>query len=54
MKMILSKIAEIINKEDIKAISICFLHSYINPNMRLKVEIFAQHIKDDVVISLIS
>ncbi len=49
----LSQIAEIINKEDIKAISICFLHSYINPQHEIESRNFlSKIIKDDVVISL--
>ena len=39
----LSQIAEIINKVDIKAISICFLHSYINPQLiQLKIYLIFQ------------
>ncbi len=49
----LSKIAEIINKEDIKAVSICFLHSYINPQHEIESRnILSKLIKEDVVISL--
>ena len=49
----LSKIAEIINKEDIKAISICFLHSYVNPKHEVQSRNFlSKLIKEDVVISL--
>ncbi len=49
----LSKIAELINKEDIKAISICFLHSYVNPQHEIQSRNFlSKLIKEDVVISL--
>ena len=49
----LSKIAEIINKDDIKAISICFLHSYVNPKHEVQSRNFlSKLIKEDVVISL--
>ena len=49
----LSKIAEIINKDDIKAISICFLHSYVNPQHEIESRNFlSKLIKEDVVISL--
>ena len=51
--MIFPKIAEIINKEDIKAISICFLHSYVNPQHEIESRNFlSKIIKEDVVISL--
>lgn len=30
----LFKIAKIINDEDIKAIAVCYLHSYVNPDMK--------------------
>ena len=49
----LSKIAEIINEQDIKAISICFLHSYVNPQHEIESRNFlSKLIKEDVVISL--
>ena len=49
----LSNIAEIINKEDIKAVSICFLHSYVNPQHEIQSRNFlSKLIKEDVVISL--
>ena len=49
----LSKITDIINKEDIKAVAICFLHSYVNPQHEIESRKFLlKHIKDDVVISL--
>tara|TARA_B100000963_G_scaffold71586_2_gene59770 strand:- start:4403 stop:6415 length:2013 start_codon:yes stop_codon:yes gene_type:complete len=49
----LSKIAEIINKEDIKAVSICFLHSYVNPQHEIQSRNYlSKLIKEDVVISL--
>ena len=49
----LSNIAEIINKEDIKAVSICFLHSYVNPQHEIKSRNYlSKLIKEDVVISL--
>ena len=49
----LSNIAEIINKEDIKAVSICFLHSYVNPQHEIQSRNYLlKLIKEDVVISL--
>ena len=49
----LSYIAEIINKEDIKAVSICFLHSYVNPQHEIQSRNYlSKLIKEDVVISL--
>ena len=49
----LSKIAEIINKEDIKAVAICYLHSYVNPQHEIQSrEFLSKHINEDVVISL--
>ena len=49
----LAKITDIINKEDIKAVAICFLHSYVNPQHEIESRKFLlKHIKDDVVISL--
>ena len=49
----LSIIAEIINKEDIKAVSICFLHSYVNPQHEIQSRNYlSKLIKEDVVISL--
>ena len=49
----LSNIAAIINKEDIKAVSICFLHSYVNPQHEIQSRNFlSKLIKEDVVISL--
>ena len=49
----LSKIVEIIKKEDIKAVAICFLHSYVNPKHEIECRKFlSKHINDDVVISL--
>ena len=49
----LSNIAEIINKEDIKAVSICFLHSYVNPQHEIQSRKYlSKLIKEDVVISL--
>ena len=49
----LSSIAEIINKEDIKAVSICFLHSYVNPQHEIQSRNYlSKLIKEDVVISL--
>tara|TARA_B100001989_G_scaffold252643_1_gene235456 strand:- start:689 stop:2701 length:2013 start_codon:yes stop_codon:yes gene_type:complete len=49
----LSNIAEIINKEDIKAVSICFLHSYVNPQHEIQSRNYlSKLIKEDVVISL--
>ena len=49
----LSNIAEIINKEDIKAVSICFLHSYVNPQHEIQSRNYlTKLIKEDVVISL--
>ena len=49
----LSNIAAIINKEDIKAVSICFLHSYVNPQHEIQSRNYlSKLIKEDVVISL--
>ena len=49
----LSNISEIINKEDIKAVSICFLHSYVNPQHEIQSRNYlSKLIKEDVVISL--
>ena len=49
----LSKIIKIINEEDIKAVAICFLHSYVNPEHEIKSrEIISKNVGEDVVISL--
>jgi len=49
----LSKIAEIINKENIKAVAICYLHSYVNPQHEIESrEFLSKHISENVVISL--
>jgi len=49
----LSKIVKIINDEDIKAVAICYLHSYVNPEHEIKTrEFLSKHISEDVVISL--
>jgi len=49
----LSKIAKIINDEDIKAIAVCYLHSYVNPEHEIKTRDFlSKQIAEDVVISL--
>ena len=49
----LNHIANKINNEKIKAIAICFLHSYINPEHEIRAkEILKKNIKNDVVISL--
>ena len=49
----LSKIAKMINDEDIKAIAVCYLHSYVNPEHEIKTrEFLSKKIKEDVVISL--
>ena len=49
----LSKIAKIINDENIKAIAVCYLHSYVNPEHEIKTRDFlSKHIAEDVVISL--
>jgi N-methylhydantoinase A len=49
----LSKIAKMINDEDIKAIAVCYLHSYVNPEHEIKTrEFLSKHISEDVVISL--
>ena len=49
----LSKIAKIINDEDIKAIAVCYLHSYVNPEHEIKTrEFLSKQISEDVVISL--
>ena len=42
-----------INDEDIKAVAICFLHSYVNPEHELKaLELIREKVRSDVVISL--
>ena len=42
-----------INDEDIKAVAICFLHSYVNPEHELKaLELIRNKVRSDVVISL--
>ena len=42
-----------INDEDIKAVAICFLHSYVNPEHELKaLELIRDKVRSDVVISL--
>tara|TARA_B100000575_G_scaffold41769_1_gene29351 strand:- start:1241 stop:3253 length:2013 start_codon:yes stop_codon:yes gene_type:complete len=49
----LSKIADIINKEDIKAVAICYLHSYVNPQHEIESrEFLSKHINENIVISL--
>ena len=49
----LSKIAKIINDEDVKAIAVCYLHSYVNPEHEVKTrEFLSKLIPEDVVISL--
>jgi len=49
----LSKIAKIINDEDIKAVAVCYLHSYVNPEHEIKTRKFlSKQIAEDVVISL--
>ncbi|MBT3902241.1 MAG: hydantoinase/oxoprolinase family protein, partial [Pelagibacteraceae bacterium] len=49
----LSKIVKIINDENIKAVAICYLHSYVNPEHEIKTrEFLSKHISEDVVISL--
>ena len=49
----LSKIVKIINDEDIKAVAICYLHSYVNPEHEIKTrEFLSKNIKEEVVISL--
>lgn len=49
----LFKIAKIINDEDIKAIAVCYLHSYVNPEHEIKTrEFLSKHISENVVISL--
>ena len=49
----LNNIANKINNEKIKAIAICFLHSYINPEHEIRAkEILKKNIGNDVVISL--
>ena len=49
----LSKIAKIINDEDVKAIAVCYLHSYVNPEHEIKTrEFLSKLIPEDVVISL--
>jgi len=47
----LSKIAKIINDEDIKAVAVCYLHSYVNPEHEIKTRKFlSKQIAEDVVI----
>ena len=49
----LSKIAKMIKDEDIKAVAVCYLHSYVNPEHEIKTrEFLSKHISEDVVISL--
>ena len=49
----LSKIAKVINDEDVKAIAVCYLHSYVNPEHEVKTrEFLSKLIPEDVVISL--
>ena len=49
----LSNIVKIIKEQNIKAVAVCYLHSYVNPQHEIQTrEFLAQHIEDDVVISL--
>ena len=49
----LSNILKIIKEQNIKAVAVCYLHSYVNPQHEIQTRKFlAQHIEDDVVISL--
>ena len=49
----LSKIVKIIKDQNIKAVAVCYLHSYVNPQHEIQTrEFLAQHIEDDVVVSL--
>ena len=49
----LSNIVKIIKEQNIKAVAVCYLHSYVNPQHEIETrEFLAQHIEDDVVISL--
>ena len=49
----LSNILKIIKEQNIKAVAVCYLHSYVNPQHEIQTrEFLAQHIEDDVVISL--
>ncbi len=49
----LSNIVKIIKEQNIKAVAVCYLHSYVNPQHEIQTRKFlAQHIEDDVVISL--
>ena len=49
----LSNIVKIIKEQNIKAVAVCYLHSYINPEHEIKTrEFLSKHISEDVVISL--
>ena len=49
----LSNIVKIIKEQNIKAVAVCYLHSYVNPQHEIQTrEFLSQHIEDDVVISL--
>ena len=49
----LSKIVKIIKDQNIKAVAVCYLHSYVNPQHEIQTrEFLAQHLEDDVVVSL--
>ena len=49
----LSNIVKIIKEQNIKAVAVCYLHSYVNPQHEIQTrEFLAQNIEDDVVISL--
>lgn len=49
----LSNILKIIKEQNIKAVAVCYLHSYVNPQHEIQTrEFLSQHIEDDVVISL--
>jgi N-methylhydantoinase A len=49
----LSNIVKIIKEQNIKAVAVCYLHSYVNPQHEIQTrEFLAQHIQEDVVISL--
>ena len=49
----LSNIVKIIKEQNIKAVAVCYLHSYVNPQHEIQTrEFLAQHLEDDVVVSL--
>ena len=48
----LSNIVKIIKEQNIKAVAVCYLHSYVNPQHEIQTREYLskQHIEDDVVI----